>query len=277
MPLPDLTSFDRPLFLVGCGAMAGAMLSRWLECGLDPAKVTVLRPSGKPVADGVRVVTEYPDTLPERALVVLGVKPQQFAEVVPHLAALWRSDLVLVSLLAGMTSETIGRSLAASGTPAVVRIMSNLPVALGKGICAVHAGDTVDASTRDALTTLLTPLGLVEWMKDDSGFNLITALAGSGPAFLYRFIDAFAKAGEALGMAPDQSARLAMAMIEGASALAAASGQDPAALADRVASKGGTTRMGLDVLDRDNRLVDLVTETLRAARDRGEELSKLAN
>ena len=102
-----LERFDRPLFLVGCGNMAGSMLSRWLESGLAPAHVTVLRPSGKPVGNGVRVISSFPDRLPEEALVALGMKPQQLAAVAPDLKARWREDLILVSLATLVVADVL--------------------------------------------------------------------------------------------------------------------------------------------------------------------------
>jgi pyrroline-5-carboxylate reductase len=149
--------------------------------------------------------------------------------------------------------------------------MPNLAVELGKAPIAL-AGRGLDEGARAALVELMRPLGRPEWV-DESEFDLVTALAGSGPAFVYRFIDALAAAAARLGLPREQAERMALAMVEGAAALAAASPDSPGALADKVASKGGMTREGLDVLDADGALVALVGETLRAARDRGTELA----
>lgn len=269
-----LDRFDQPLFLVGCGTMAGAMLGRWLESGLDPARVTVLRPSGKAVAGGAAVLTSFPDRLPERAVVMLGMKPQQLAAVAPDLKARWRDDLTLVSLLAGIS---VGHLAGTIAPPAhVVRVMPNTPVALGKGVCALYADAALDAGRRQAAQQLMQPLGLAEWIADEGLFNLVTALTGCGPAFLFRFIDALARGAGALGLEDGQAQRFAIAMVEGAAALASRAEVDPATLADKVASKGGMTREGLDVMDAGHRLDGLILDTLRAARDRGVELEKLA-
>ena len=149
--------------------------------------------------------------------------------------------------------------------------MPNLAVALGKAPIAL-AERGLDQAGRDAAIALMRPLGAPEWVGE-SEFDLVTALTGSGPAFVYRFIDALAAAAADLGLTREQADRMALAMVEGAAALAAASEDSPGRLADRVASKGGMTREGLDVLDADGALVALVTETLRAARDRGAELA----
>lgn len=251
------------LLLVGCGAMAGAMLGRWLATGLDPERVTAVSPSGRAMPPGVRALREIPaepfDT------VLLGFKPQQLPVVRPGLHAV--APRTLVSILAGVELAIL-RTLTGAG--AVVRAMPNLPVAIGKGVVALHG----DADPR--VEALMQPLGLVERIADERLFDVVTALAGSGPGFLARYIDATAAAGVALGLPEDQAARLALATVEGSAILAARSGESPAALADRVASPGGSTRKGLDVLDANDALVRLVTATLAAATRRNAELASAA-
>lgn len=259
------------LFLVGCGNMAGQMLSRWLTCGLDPARVTVLRPSGRPVADAVSVVTAWPAALPAGTTILLGMKPYQLTDVAAGLAPLCASGTRLVSILAGTPLAELRQRF-----PLVdlVRAMPNLPVGIGEGVTALHADADVSTATRQAAETLMAKLGLVEWIADETLFNEVTALSGCGPAFLFRFIDAFARAGEAIGLPADQAARMALATVRGSASMAAQASDSPAILADRVASPGGMTRQGLNVLDADDRLLVLLTDTLVAARDRGEEMAR---
>jgi pyrroline-5-carboxylate reductase len=252
------------IWLIGCGNMAGAMLTRWLETGLDAGRVTVVRPSGKPVANGVRVLTEVPDE-PGPAILMLGFKPHHLADVAPTLAAA-SSGATVVSILAGAEIAALRHSLPKAA--AIVRAMPNLPVAIGKGVVGLHGDRRVDVDD------LMRPLGLVEWIADERHFDAVTALAGSGPAFLYRFIDALAQAGAAIGLSVDQSQRIALSTVEGSALLAASSDVRPADLAERVASKGGSTRKGLDVLDTDDALVRLLTETLMAAQARNAEMAK---
>ncbi len=269
-----LERFERPLFLVGCGTMAGAMLSRWLDCGLDAARVAVLRPSGRPVREGIKVVTAFPESFPEQALVVLGMKPQQLGRVAPELKARWCDDLTLISLLAGVSVgrlDDVGISRAQ-----VARVMPNTPVALGRGVCALYADPAMDEERRQTVDRLLAPLGLAEWIADEGQFNLVTALTGCGPAFLFRFIDALARGAAELGLDEAQAQRFAVAMVDGAATLAKNSEETPGALAEKVASKGGMTREGLNVLDAEQRLEQIILDTLRAARDRGVELEKLS-
>lgn len=260
------------LFLVGCGNMAGQMLSRWLACGLDPARVTVLRPSGRTVADGVRVLTDYPASLPAGTTVLLGMKPQQIAAVADSLAPLCNAETAIVSILAGTTLGELRARF--PKVRDVVRAMPNLPVGIGEGVIALHADALTAGEARSVINDLMAPLGLAEWIADEDQFNEVTALSGCGPAFLFRFIDAFARAGAAIGLPSDQAARMALATVRGSANMAARASESPAILADRVASPGGMTREGLNILDADDRLLKLLTDTLAAARDRGEEMAR---
>ena len=260
------------LFMVGCGNMAGQMLTRWLDCGLDPARVTVLRPSGKPVAAGVSVMTAMPDRLPAGATVLLGMKPYQLDDVAQSLAPLTGAETTLLSILAGSTVQTLRSAFPEVHN--VIRAMPNLPVGLGQGVTALFTDAATSDDARAAAGALIAPLGLAEWIDDEGLFNQVTALSGCGPAFLFRFIDALARAGEAVGIPADQAARMALATVQGSAAMAAAASVTPAALADQVASPGGMTREGLNVLDSDDRLFALLTDTLAAARDRGEAMAR---
>lgn len=260
------------LLLIGCGNMAGQMLSRWLECGLNAARVTVLRPSGRPVGGGVKVVADYPVILPARTTVLLGMKPHQIADVATSLAPLCTADTRIVSILAGTTLAELRSRFAAVAD--IIRAMPNLPVGLGEGVTALFTDAATSVAGRDALGTLIQPLGLVEWIADEALFNQVTALSGCGPAFLFRFIDTLARAGEAIGIPADQAARMALATVQGSANMAARASDNPGILADRVASPGGMTRQGLNVLDVDDRLLALLTDTLAAARDRGEAMAR---
>jgi len=257
---------DAPILIVGCGNMAGAMLSRWIDVGLPPNAVTVVRPSGASPASGIRTLTQVPDG-PAPRLLLLGVKPQKLDQVSETVARLMSPNTVLLSILAGTTTDTLRTRFPNAG--AIVRAMPNMPVAIGRGAVALH-GDA--GPVRADLERLMTPLGTWEWIADEGLFDALTALVGSGPAFLFRFIEALAEAGARLGLPPDQALRLARAMVDGAAGLAFASNESPARLVAQVASAGGTTRAGLDVLDCD--LPALVLATLEAAARRSRELAE---
>ncbi|HEX8193936.1 MAG TPA: pyrroline-5-carboxylate reductase dimerization domain-containing protein [Allosphingosinicella sp.] len=256
--------FTGPIWLVGCGNMAGAMLDGWLGAGLDPAQVTVIRPSGRDVAPGVRVLTRLPEgEVP--ALVLLGFKPRTLDSGAPALSPALDPNTILVSILAGVEQATLRRRFPAPRT--IVKAMPNLPVRLRLGVTNLYS-DTPDPDARAAATRLFTALGHAEWFTDEPLFQAAGILSGAGPAFLFRFIDALAAAGESAGLPADQAGRLALRMVEGAAALAAASDAAPAELARRVASPGGTTEAGLKVLDEEEALRTLLRRTVEAGRDR---------
>lgn len=260
------------ILIIGCGNMGGAMLRGWLAAGFDPARFTVVDPFLAAVPDGVALHRDLPDAVSQDA-VLLGVKPQGFAELVDSLAPRLGSGPLVLSILAGIGLESLAAAL--PGARGWVRIMPNLAAALGKSPLALVAQGSGEAD-RAAVADLLAPLGTPEWLAGEDLFDLATALVGSGPAFVYRFIDALAAGGAALGFAPAQAERLALAMVEGAAELARHSPHSPGELAQMVASPGGTTEAGLKVLDHDAALARLVEATLRAARDRGAELANLA-
>jgi len=261
---------EGPIWLVGAGNMGGAMLRGWIGSGVDPARITVIRPSGKPIAQGVRVLPAPPPDGEEPAVLVLAVKPQKLDEVAPGLAPMVGEGTLIVSVLAGAEIASLARRF--PNHRAIVRVMPNTPVAIGKGVLLLHT-DTADASARAEAEALSRPLGMVEWIEDEALFGVATSVSGCGPAFLFRFTDALARAGEGAGLPADQAARLALATVEGAALLAAGSEEDPARLADRVASPGGSTRAGLNVLDENGALDRLIAETVRASVRRNAEMA----
>ena len=259
------------LWLIGCGNMGGAMLARWLATGLDPAQVTVVRPSGVLPAAGVRMLSTVPDGASPAAMVLLAVKPQMLDAVAGEVARLCGPETLLVSILAGVGLCDLRRRFPRVG--AVARAMPNTPVAIGRGVVLTTTVPETHAAT---LGALFAPLGHVERTDDEQQFDRATALAGCGPAFLFRFVDALADAGAALGLEPEQALRLALATVDGAAGLARMGDETPGRLADRVASPGGMTREGLNVLDEGQALRDLLRRTLAAADARGQALAEAA-
>ena len=187
------------------------------------------------------------------------------------LAPIVTDDSHLLSILAGVSLADLAQRF--PDARAQVRILPNLAARIGAGVSAVASLGDADAAAVDAL---LAPLGTIVALGDDMTMDLVTAFTGSGPAFVFRLIESYAAAGERLGLSPDDALKLATATFGGATALLAESGEKPGALIAQVASKGGTTQAGLDVLDSDGQLAALLTNVLRAARDRGRELADIA-
>ena len=262
----------RDILIVGCGNMGGAMLEGWLAGGINPTRFTIVDPRREGAPDGVTLLRELPMGRSFDA-VMLGIKPQMLDELAPDIATVVGSDTVLFSILAGVELDSLARRFVQSR--AIVRIMPNLAAGIGRSpIALVGRGD--DVALRETVTSLMEPLGTPEWIESEALFDAVTALAGCGPGFVYRFIDALAGGATQLGLPEDQAQRLALAMVEGAAMLAAQSSESPARLADRVASPGGSTRAGLDVLDADGELADLLARTLRAAHNRNAEMAAAA-
>lgn len=263
-----------PIWLAGAGNMGGAMLRGWLGAGVEAARVLVIRPSGAAVDGGVQVLKSPPPDGEMPAVLVLAMKPQKLDEAVPALAPMVGEGTLIVSVLAGVEVASLAKRFPRHR--GIVRVMPNTPVAIGKGVALLHADARTDVATRAEAEELARPLGLTEWIPDETLFGAATALSGCGPAFLFRFIDAMAKAGAKLGLDEAQAARLALATVEGAALLAAGSDENPARLADRVASPGGSTRAGLNVIDEGAALDRLMASVLKASFDRNEEMAAAA-
>lgn len=257
------------ILLIGCGNMAGAMLEGWLNGGMPPAAFTVVDPKRADVPAGVTLLKELPKE-GRFDVVMLGVKPQGLDEAAPAIAPLVGRGTTLFSILAGVEFDSLSARFPEAG--AIVRIMPNLAAAIGKSPIALDSRG-LDETGRAAVTAMMAHLGTPEWLAREDLFDSVTALAGCGPAFVYRFIDALAAGGVALGLEKGQSQRLALAMVEGAAQLAAASPFSAGELADKVASPGGSTRAGMNVLDADGALAALIAATMAASRDRNAEMA----
>ncbi len=267
----EQTDFPTGLLAYGCGNMAGSILKGWISAGADPALFTAFDPHSGGVPDGVAHVSEPPPA--PFAIVLLGVKPQMLGDLAADIARTIAPGTILISILAGIEIAALNRLFPDAKA---VRLMPNLAVALRKSPLGLYS-EALSEGERAALTRWMNAIGTAEWIAQESDMDLVAALAGSGPAYVYRFTDALATAATRLGLPRDQAARMALATVEGAAALAVQADDAPGVLADKVASPGGSTREGMNVLDADERLVTLLTEVLKAARDRNGELARLGD
>ena len=204
------------VLIVGCGNMGGAMLTGWLAGGLPASAFTVVDPVLAAAPQGVTLLREVPAQGPAFDAVLLGFKPQQLAEGAATIAPVAGPGATILSILAGVDLETLRRRFPAAGQ--IVRVMPNLAAALGKSPIALVS--EAGAGTTPLIDRLVAPLGPAEWLANESLMDLVTALTGSGPAFVYRFIDALAAGAATLGLPRDQADRLALSMVDGATALA---------------------------------------------------------
>lgn len=258
------------MLIIGYGNMSGAMLAGWLASGIEPERFAVLNRSPKAAPDGVTVFESVAEAEADGShdAVMLGFKPYQIGDLAPGFQGLVRGR-ELHSLLAGITLDQLRGAFPEAS--AHLRVMPNLASRINKSPIILAASGLED---RAATTRFYDRLGNAVWLETEEHYDLATALAGSGPGFVYRFIDALAEAASALGLEDEQARALALAMVDGAGSLAVDAGVTPAELADRVASPGGMTREGLNVLDADKALVRLLTDTLRSTANKGAELSK---
>jgi pyrroline-5-carboxylate reductase len=265
-----MPQFPAPAWLVGCGNMAGAMVEGWRAAGIDLSGVTAIRPSGTPV-EGLRTLNVLPGGEAPR-FVMLGVKPQKLAEVVPGLAPHVTGATILVSLLAGVSAATLRERF--PNARAIVRAVPDLPVAEREGVTALYSEDE-DPEARDAVEAMIAVLGPAPWCSDEGSFSAIGAVAGSGPAYVARFAEALARGGESLGLSPELAAQIAVQTLVGTAAMAS-TGETMSDVARRVASPNGTTEEGLAVLDGADGLQQLVKRMLAAAIARGRQLAEEA-
>lgn len=259
-----------PTWFVGCGNMGGAVVAGWRSAGIDLSNVTIIRPSGQAI-EGVRTVSSLPEAGVPPKLVVLAVKPQKLDEVAPELKPWITSRATILSMLAGVEVASLRARFAAAG--AIVRVMPNLPVAIRRGVTALYSDDCDDA-LKQQLGDLFAGLGFAMWMADEAKFAAVGSVAGAGPAYVARFVDALAKAGEARGLTREIASTIALETVLGTAWMAASTGETMDSLVKRVASPNGTTEAGLAVLDQ--ALDDLIGVTIEAAARRGRELAEEA-
>ena len=262
----------QPTWFVGCGNMGGAIVDGWRLAGIDLSPVTVIRPSGKP-ADGIATVAKFSEAGAPPKLVVLAFKPQKLDEVAPQLRTWLTSKTVVVSLLAGVEAATLRERFPAAGS--IVRVTTNLPVAIRRGVSALYSTDA-DEGTKQRIGDLFSPLGFAMWAADETRLGAIGAVSGAGPAYVARFVSALAKAGEKRGLSSEIAATIAIETVLGTAWMAATSGEDMQSVAHRVASPNGTTEAGLAVLDREGVLDQLIALTIDAAVRRGAALAQEA-
>ena len=270
----SLGNLPGTILLAGAGKMGSAMLEGWLALGLPPEKIAVLepQPTGEITAwarHGLRL-NPPAGALGEVAATVVAVKPQSAPEVMPALAPFIGSATVVVSIMAGRTLHFLDRALPGA---ALVRAMPNTPAAIGRGITVAVANARVSSEQRELVQTLLSAVGAVEWISDEALMDAVTALSGSGPAYVFLLAEAMAKAGAAAGLPPALAATLARATVAGAGELLHRSPLDAATLRQNVTSPGGTTAAALDVLMANDGLAPLMTKAIAAATKRSRELA----
>jgi pyrroline-5-carboxylate reductase len=269
-----LTQIEGTIVLAGAGKMGGAMLSGWLAQGLDANRVAVIEPYLSDeikalAARGVRL-NPAPSDLGAVAALVVAVKPQMFREAGPPLRSFAGSSTLVVSIMAGITIAAIRQVCGGS----VVRAMPNTPAAIGRGITVAVAAGNVSAAQRAVADGLLRAIGAVEWTDDETLMDAVTAVSGSGPAYVFLLAEELARAGVEAGLPPELATKLARETVAGSGELLHRSELDAAALRRNVSSPGGTTAAALEVLMGADGMQPLLTRAVAAATKRSRELAK---
>jgi pyrroline-5-carboxylate reductase len=270
-----LAHISKTILLVGAGKMGSAMLEGWLGLGLDPKYAAVLEP--KPAreltalaARGLRL-NPIASAIGEVSAIIIAVKPQIAAEVIPSLTAYVGAGTVVVSIMAGQTLGFLEHAL--SQRAALVRAMPNTPAAIGRGITVAVPNVRVSGRQRELVHALLAATGAVEWIADEALMDAVTAVSGSGPAYVFLLVEALARAGTAAGLPADLAAKLARATVAGSGELLQRSPLDPASLRQNVTSPGGTTAAALAVLMGPQGLGELMETAVAAAAERSRQLA----
>ena len=269
-----LQNLHGTIALAGAGKMGGAMLTGWLAGGLDAKRVVVIEPHPSPeisalAAQGIRLNPAAQDTGEVDTLVV-AVKPQSFREAGATLKPFTGPSTLVVSIMAGTTIAVLEAICGGS----VVRAMPNTPAAIGRGITVAVAAKSASAAQRAIADALLRATGSVEWVDKESLMDAVTAVSGSGPAYVFLLAEELARAGIAAGLPAELAARLARETVAGSGELLHRSELAPATLRQNVTSPGGTTAAALDVLMGPNGLQPLLTRAVAAATQRSKDLAK---
>jgi pyrroline-5-carboxylate reductase len=275
-PLSELVA-GQSLLLVGCGKMGSALLQGWLGAGLAPAQFYVQEPNPDDALQslGVHLNPSF-ETLEAAApsIIILAIKPQLAVATLPPLAVLANEDALIVSLMAGVPINTLSDLL--GGEASFVRTMPNTPAAIGEGITALFASDGTKDMQKQTAAALLGAVGQTVWLDNEKLIDAVTAISGSGPAYVFHMVEALAAAAVNLGLPQDMAAQLAVQTTIGSAGMLRDTSTDPRQLRVNVTSPGGTTEAALDVLMGDmGGLVDLMRRTTQAAAARAGELSKI--
>ena len=269
-----LGEFRGTLVLVGAGKMGSAMLDGWLARGLDPKKIIVIEPQPVKALKALarRWVKLNPkDKVGVASAIVIAVKPQSAPEAVPPLARYIDKTTLVLSIMAGRTIGFLEKSLP-TGT-AIVRAMPNTPAAIGRGISVAVTNAGISMRQRKQASDLLAAIGKVEWVGDETLMDAVTALSGSGPAYIFLLAECMARAGVAAGLPKELAARLARETVAGSAELLHRSDLDAATLRQNVTSPGGTTAAALEVLMGPGGFDQLLTQAIAAATRRSRDLA----
>ena len=271
------SSLKGTLVLVGCGKMGSAMLEGWLSRGINASQIAVLEPMPSLelralLSKHVVQLNPSPASIQDAEVVILAIKPQMMAEVLPSLLPMMTTKPLVLSIAAGKTIASFEAAMG-KGT-SIIRTMPNMPAAIGRGITAMVGNASVTSAQMKLAEELLTITGEVVRVDNEAAIDLVTAVSGSGPAYVFLLAETLAAAGEKAGLPKELAVRLARATVAGSGELMRQSGIDAAILRQNVTSPNGTTHAALKVLMAKDGLQQLMNRAVEAAALRSQELAK---
>ena len=271
--MSTIFELDGPILLVGCGKMGGALLAGWIDQGLRADQMVVVEPAidaDRSIESGkVSAITDVTDITEDfnPVVVIFAIKPQQMGKVVPLYRRFTAGNTVFLSIAAGTPIKYFEEILGTGA--AVVRVMPNTPAAVRRGMSVLCANSNTDQIQQNLCAELMAAVGETAWLQEEGLMDAVTAVSGSGPAYVFHLIECLAQAAEDVGLGPELAAHLALQTVSGAGELARLSNDEAAQLRVNVTSPGGTTQAALDVLMGKNGLKPLMTAAVRAAENRG--------
>ncbi|MDR0216272.1 MAG: pyrroline-5-carboxylate reductase [Comamonas sp.] len=262
-----------PIAFIGGGNMASAIIGGLIRQGVPASNITVVEPfeasrQALKTQFGIDALPKASDALQSAQLVVWAVKPQSFKEAAEPVAAFTR-DALHLSVAAGITTDSVAGW---TGTQRIVRAMPNTPALVGKGMTGLFARPEVDAAGKALVEAVIGSTGELTWVDKEEHLDAVTALSGSGPAYVFLFLEAMTQAGVDMGLSAEQSYKLAVATFAGGSELAARSSESAEVLRQRVTSKGGTTYAAITHMQ-ENQLPEIFIAAMRKAEQRAQELA----
>lgn len=255
------------ILLIGCGKMGQAILQGWLKSGISKKEIAIIDPFAN--VDGFEVLRNVHDFHGDPEFVVLAIKPQAADDLLPVMANFKRA--IYISIMAGKTTHYLSNKLLSME---VVRAMPNLPATIGAGYTALFAPAQVQAAKREEITQMFSACGDTIWLEKETDMDSITALSGSGPAYVFLFAEAMVEAGKSFGLSEEVAKAAALQTIIGGAEYAKHADLSLAELQSAVASKGGTTQAALDVLQEGDAMKKLVASAMQAAKRRSEDLAE---
>ncbi len=256
------------VLLVGCGKMGGALLTQWMRAVED--EFTIVDPFLDQPVEGARLFKDINALGDEKFdLLIVAIKPQMVDEILPAYKDVLNPDGAVASIAAGCSVQRLQTAL--PGYP-VIRIMPNLPSAIGAGVAGLYASSAASAAQRDTVETLMQAAGTAVWVDDEDQIDRVTAVAGSGPGYVFEIARAYIEAAKELGFSDEQASDLVLGTLDGSIRMILETGDNPENLRNSVTSKNGTTEAGLKALNGDGKLSDLLKATTESAYKRAIEL-----